>query len=226
MPHPSLFRRAVAVVVGLFATWQLIFLPAANLIEFVPRRGAAEVAGGALDFWSEVSGQEQSWSLFAPGFPPYTVAPAAEFQFADGTSDTALSPFEPRDKLNPPARPPLLDNRVFNIEAQLVYPVWFASPEAVASAPDRYRDLPDKALARRGAVRAWLALRLKEYRAAHPNGPDPVAVVLKHRYIPTPHPGAARGWTLPVEERPFARWFPETDAYEAFDAVQKRWVKP
>ncbi len=251
MPHSTLPRRALAVVVGLFASWQLVFLPAANLIDFVPRRlgpplepirdgyqepgtftsveplqRTAEVTGDVLDFWSEFSGQEQGWSLFAPGFPPYTVTPAAEFVFADGTSDTALSPHEPLDKRNPRMRPPLLNNRVFNIEAQLIYPVWFAPPEAVESAPDQYRRLPNTARTWRGVMRAWLALRLKEYRAAHPDGPEPVAVILKHRFIPTPHPGAPRGWTLPIEERPYAKWFPATDAYEAYDAVQKQWVKP
>ena len=35
---PSPARRGLAVAVGLFALWQLVFLPAANLIDFVPRR--------------------------------------------------------------------------------------------------------------------------------------------------------------------------------------------
>jgi hypothetical protein len=251
MPNPSLFRRALAVLVGLFATWQLVFIPAANLIVFVPRRASAPLepasheyqvrgtftsfeplqrtvdrAGDAVEFWAEASGQVQGWSLFAPGPPPYSVIPAAEFQFADGTSDTALSPFEPADKLNPPLRAPLFDNRAFNTEASLTYNVTFAPPELVGRAPEHFRHLPETALAARGPVRAWLALRLKEYRAAHPERPAPVAVVLKHRYIPTPPPGAPRGWTLPVAERPYARWFPATDAYEGYDAVEKKWVKP
>src|SRR5215218_69019 len=107
MPEPAtpapLYRRALAVAVGLFATWQLIYLPAANLIDFVPRRPhgpelepirdiyqergqftkveplqrAAEWTGDVLDFWSEASGQEQGWPLFAQGMPPYSVTPAA-----------------------------------------------------------------------------------------------------------------------------------------------------
>lgn len=258
-PPSSLFRRAAAVAVGLFATWQLVFLPAANLIDFVPRRvgpplepitdgyqqrgtftanepvqRAAEAAGDVLDFWSEVSGQEQGWSLFAPGMPPYSVFPAAEFRFADGTSDTVLSPFEPADKLNPRLRAPLVDNRPFNVEAQLIYPVWFAPPEEVAKRyappeelaqlPDVYRELPETARKWREVVRAWLAWRLKEYRAAHPERGEPVAVILKHRFVPTPKPGEPRGWSHPAVERPYARWRPADDTYEAYDVPSKRFV--
>jgi hypothetical protein len=260
-PHekPSPFGRVAAVAVGLFAVWQLVYFPAANLIDFVPRRTGpplepitdayqqrgtftsseplqrtAEVAGDVLDFWSEFTGQEQGWSLFAPGMPPYSVVPAAEFRFADGTSDTLLSPYEPADKLNPRLRPPLIDNRPFNVEAQLMYPVWFAPPEEIARTfappeeveklPEAYRDLPEAARVWRGVIRAWLAWRLKEYRAAHPERGEPVEVILKHRFVLTPKPNEPRGWTHPVVERPFARWRPADDSYEAYDAVNKRFV--
>jgi hypothetical protein len=248
------------VAVGLFAVWQLISLPAANLIDFVPRRPsgpelepigdpyqaqgtftsveplqrAAEWTGDVLDFWSEASGQEQGWSLFAPGPPPYSLIPAAEFRFADGTSDTVLSPYEPADKLNPRLRPPLVHNRPFNFEAQFIFPVWYAppkavaelyaSPEEVAKLPESYRDLPDSVRVLRGPIRAWLAWQFKEYRAAHPDRPVPTEVILKHRYIPTPKPGEPRGWTQPVAERPYARWRPADDVLEAYDAVHGLFV--
>jgi len=98
---PTPARRGLAVVVGLFVLWQLIFLLAANLIDSIPRRPgphdnnpsldpfqqwgrftdneplqrSAEVVGDVLDFWSEVSGQEQGWRLFVPGNPPHTLFP-------------------------------------------------------------------------------------------------------------------------------------------------------
>jgi hypothetical protein len=244
------YRRALAAAVGLFAAWQLVYLPAANLIDFVPRRThgselepvsdtyqakgrfttveplqrAAEYTGDVLDFWSEVSGQEQGWSLFAPGTPPYSLIPAAEFHFADGTSDTLLSPYEPADKRHPGLRPPLVNNRPFNFEAQFIYPVWYAPPEAVEQYPHLYRDLPDGVRAWRKPIRAWLAWRLKEYRAARPDRPGPTEVILKHRYIPTPRPGELPEWTRPPEERPFARWRPADDSLDAYDAVNKRFV--
>lgn len=263
MPEPiaplPFARRALAVAVGLFAAWQLVYLPAANLIDFVPRRvgpslepvsdgyqqrgafttveplqRAADGTGAVLDFWSEVSGQEQGWSLFAPGFPPYAVVPAVEFRFEGGASDTVLSPYEPADKLNPGYRAPLLNNRQFNIDAQMMYPVWFAPPEAVltrSAAPEEvaqlagvYRHLPETARVWRGPVRAYLAWRLKAYLAVNSDRPTPAEVILKHRFIPTPRPGEPRGWTHEIVERPYAKWRPADDTFEAFDPLTKRFV--
>jgi hypothetical protein len=255
---PSLARRAVAVLVGLFATWQLVFLPAANVIDFVPRRvgpplepvgdhyqkrgtftdveplqAAADGAGTALDLWAEASGQDQGWPLFTPGVPPYSVIPAVEFRFADGPPETLLSRFEPADKFAPPLRPAMLNNRLFNAESQLMFLVWYAPPEEVArrfAPPEEvarlsgaYRELPDAARAWQAFIRAYLAWRLKEYVAANP-GRMPAEVVLKYRFIPTPRPGEPGGWTGPVSERPFARWRPADDTYEAFDVLTGRFV--
>lgn len=246
--------------VGLFATWQFIYLPAANLIDFVPRRQhgpdlepigdpyqargtftrveplqrAAEYAGDALDFWSEVTAQEQGWSLFAPGPPPYTVFPAVEFRFADGTSDTMLSDFEPADKRHPPLRPPLVDNRYFNFEAQFTYAVWYAPPEEIAKLyvsaeeaaklRETYRDIPDTVRLWQKPIRAWLAWRWKKYRAAHPEREMPVEVILKHRYLPTPKPGEPPEWAQSVQERPYALWRPASDSFDAFDMVKSQFV--
>ena len=260
-PEPvSPFRRALAVAVGLFATWQLVYLPAANLIDFVPRRPsgpelepvadphqergtftsveplqrAAEWTGDVLDCWSELSGQEQGWSLFAPGPPPYSLIPAVEFRFADGTSDTVLSEYEPADKRHPRPRPPLVYNRPFNFEAQFIYAVWYAppapvaglyaTPEEVANLPELYRVLAGAVRESRGPIRAWLAWKQKEYRAAHPDRGEPTEVILKHRYIPTPKPGAPPGWTHPPAERPFARWRPATNALDAYNLSDERYV--
>jgi hypothetical protein len=248
-PPQSLPRRALAALLGLFAAWQLVYLPAANLIDFVPRRvagpdpepmkdgyqkrgtftaveplqRAADYTGDALDFWGELSGQEQGWSLFAPGVPTHTLFAATEFRFADGTSDTVLSQFEPADKANPPYRPPLYD-RPFNFEAQFTYLAWFASPEAVEKHPDAFRELPESMRVWRPQIRAWLAWQLKQYRAAHPERGTPTEVILKHRFIPTPNPGEPRGWTAPPFERPYARWRPAADSLDAYDPVNKVFV--
>lgn len=255
---PSLARQAAAVLVGLFATWQLVYLPGANLIDFVPRRTgpplepisdpfqrrgtfttieplqrAADVSGDILDAWSEASGQEQGWSLFAPGFPPYAVAPAVEFRFEGGATDTVLSPYEPADKLNPAYRLPLVHNRPFNVEAQMMYPVWFvpppgvlerSTPEEVATLTDDSRQLPNSVRVWRKPIRAYLAWRLKAYAAANLTRPLPTEVILKHRFIPTPKPGEPRGWTCPIAERPFARWRPTEDTLDAFDPLTGQFV--
>ncbi|MCI0640278.1 MAG: hypothetical protein L0Y72_12530 [Gemmataceae bacterium] len=78
--------KNLAVLLGVFVVWQLVFIPAANTLEFL-RFAADEDESGALDHvagemtgtgnhaaapyrllksWSEMSGQWQSWSLFAP----------------------------------------------------------------------------------------------------------------------------------------------------------------
>jgi hypothetical protein len=260
MPGVSPPRRALAVAVGLFASWQLVFLPAANLIHFVPLRPAdsengpgaaqyqkvgrftsaeplqraADGAGTVLDFWSGASGQEQGWSLFAPGTPPYSVFLAAEFHFADGTSEAVRSEFEPADRRNPPPRAPLLTNRPFNNEEQLIYAVLFlppeevaglyAPPEGVAGLREYYRELPAAARANRAAARAWLAWKAKQFAESHPERGTPTAVVLKHRYIPTPRPGEPADWTRPAAERPFIRWRPADDSLEGYDALGGRFA--
>lgn len=260
-PAPSPFYRVLAVAIGLFAMWELIYLPAANIIDFVPRRQkdpelepvsdqyqdwdgrftsveplqrSAEYAGDALDFWTEATGQEQGWSLFAPGMPPYCVFPAAEFHFADDTSDTLLSPFEPADKRNPQYRIPLVNNRTFNCEAQMIYPVIYAPPEELGkrfmrqeeldTLPMRVRDFPNVVRAWRDPFRGWLAWRMKQYMAAHPERGTPTVAILKHRYISTPMPGTPAEWTQPVVERPFARWTPATEYFEAYDAINRCFV--
>jgi hypothetical protein len=253
-PTPSLARRAAAVVVGLFAIWQLVYLPAANLIDLVPRRTgpllepipdmhqevgtftefeplqrAADCTGDVLDFWSELSGQEQGWSLFAPKMPEYSVFPAAELEFADGTTETLLSPYEPSDRIHPAARLPLVDNRPFNVEAQLMYPVWIAPPEDVAALywpprvmaqlPEVYRTLPETARVWRGVIQAWLSWRMEAYMVVHPERGRPIRVVLKHRFVPSPKPGEPAGWMSPTRERPFARWHPADNSFEAYDVL-------
>jgi hypothetical protein len=249
-PPSSLLRRAVAVAVGLFATWHLIFLPAANLIDLVPRRPygpqleaghdafqtkgtftdiepiqrAAECTGDVLDGWQELSGLDQGWPMFTPGPPPYSLIPAIEFHFADGTSDTLLSRFEPIDKRRPAYRTPLLDNRFFNFEAQFTFAAWYAPPEEVAKHPEVYRDLPDAAYAQRRPLRAWLAWNLKQYQAAHPERGTPTEVIMKNRYIPIPKPDEPPEWTQPVQERPYAKWRPADDSFEVYDAVNHRFL--
>lgn len=92
------------VILGLFILWQLFFIPAANLFEFVPHRPAQndeltelpELASGtqcpskvlgtvasALDRWAECTGQYQVWWLFAPHFPSQVAFPAVELRWDD-----------------------------------------------------------------------------------------------------------------------------------------------
>lgn len=107
---------------------------------------------------------------------------------------------------------------------QFVYPVWYASPELVAAHPELWADLPEFVRTWRNEIRAWLGWRLTEYLAANPHRDRPRAVIMKHRYIPTPRPGEVRHTPQAVTERPFARWWPESDALDAFDVTLTRFV--
>lgn len=248
-PSCSCAGRAAGVLVGLFATWQLVSIPAANLMTFVPQRRpgpplhvcinsyqergtftdveplqrAADRFGLALELWGELSGEEQGWSLFSPGPPPYSVFVATEFEWPDGTRDTLLSQYEPPDLARPPHRAPLVRFRDYYFEVQFVYPIWYASPEVAAERPHLWADVPVVVHSTGAEIRAWLRRRTNDYLAANPDRPRPSAVVLKHRFISTPRPDRP-GEPRTIEERPYARWRPDTDELEAFDLVAKRYV--
>jgi hypothetical protein len=238
-----------AVCVGLFALWQLAYLPLANLIDFVPRRAiepqpevfgdpcqdrgtftrveplqrAAERAGDVLDCWAELSGQEQGWGMFTPGPPPYSCFVAVEFRFADGTRDTLLSRYEP-DHLRPGFRTPLIHDRAFNFEMRFTFDAWYLPNDQIAEHPDLYARLPAAARALRAPIVAFLKLRLRDYRARHPGRGAPTDAILKHRFIRTPRPGEPTVWGTTIDERPYAKWTPATDTYEVFDAVRATFV--
>jgi hypothetical protein len=257
-PEPAPRPGILPWLVGLFALWQLAFIPLANVSEFIPRRplspddtpqtnpnqrwgqythveplqSATEFAGDVFAFWGEASGQDQGWSMFTPGFPPHTLLPVIELRFPDGTTDRIYSRFEPPDLANPRPRAPLVGDRVFNFEVQFTIPGWFCDEKSLAARPEYWSQLPERVRDRERPLTRWLAWQVKQYRAAHPNKPEPIEVVLLHRYIPTPLPREPRGWThKPPFERPFARWFPTATpepgylALEGFDPVAGRWVK-
>jgi hypothetical protein len=95
------------VLLGLFVTWQLIFLLAANLLSFFPygepqegelsdsrRRPAMADSNGPVQDaingvtaitrrWEYWTGQVQVWSLFAPTFPTQASFPVVELRWQD-----------------------------------------------------------------------------------------------------------------------------------------------
>lgn len=241
MTPPAARFHPVPVLVGLFAAWQLAFVPLANTFEFVPQRQtaadvnppvdsaqrwgrftdnesvqtAAEVAGYALASWAEATGQDQGWVMFTPGFPANTVYPVVEFRFPDGAADRVPSPFAP-DPANPSPRLPLRHDRMFNYEANVFMLAWHADPAAVAADPELGRQLPDIVRANDTLLTRYLDWHARRYRAVHPERPL-AEVVLLLRFIPTPDPGEPRDPArhLPVEQ-PFARWLPGGPAEPGF----------
>lgn len=248
-PAPAARPTFAAVCVGLFALWQFVYLPLANVIDYVPRRAtgpqpevfgdpyqeygafttveplqrAAERAGDVLDFWAEVSGQEQGWTMFAPGPPPFSCFVAVEFRFADGTRDTLLSPYEP-DHARPGFRTPLIHDRAFNFEMRFTFDVWYLPNDLIAERPDLYARVPPRAGAFRAPIVAYLKWRLNAYRERHPESGEPTEVIFKHRFVRTPRPGEPKVWGTTVDERYYAKWTPATGTYEVYDAVRGAFV--
>jgi hypothetical protein len=197
-----------------------------------PLQRSAEVVGDVLDFWSEVTGQDQGWMMFAGGNPPHSLFQAVELRFADGQTVEIRSRFEPADLKNPSPRAPMVHDRRFNFEAQFPNPGWYCSAESLERYPEMWsRELPRTVRDAHPQIMAWLRWHLREYDRAHPGRGTPVEVVLKYRYIPTPLPGEPREWTKPVTERPYCRWKPlETPEpgylpLEGYDPVNKRFVR-
>jgi hypothetical protein len=255
-PAPEPRRGALPWLVGLFALWQLTFVPLANLMEFVPQRPtaadtnppvettqrwgrftdvepvqrAAEAVGHVLTTWAEATGQDQGWNMFTPEFPPHTVVSVVELRLPDGTVERMCSRFDPAS----PARPrlPLLYDREFNFEANVVMLAWECSPEALAARPELGRRLIDRVRDNDSLLLRWLSWHAQRYRSANPDGPAPVEVVLVLRYVPIPLPGEEPGQPRkPAFERPFARWRPGSPVepghlpLEAYNPADGRYVR-
>jgi hypothetical protein len=253
-PAPS--RGVLPWLVGAFALWQLASLFLANMFEFVPLRqtasdidppvetpqrwgrftsnealqSAAETVGYALASWTELTGQEQGWNMFTPGFPPQTVVPAVELRFADGTTARAYSRFEPPDPRNPRPRWPLVHDREFNYEANIFMLAWHCTPQTLAERPDEWRALPEKVRENDSLLIKWLTWRVREFRSSHPDK-QPVEAVLVLRCFPTPLPDNPSAPPEPMYERPFARLVLDRDPQpgelplEGYDPVAGEWVR-
>jgi hypothetical protein len=247
----------LAAAIGLFALWQMVFLIAANVIDLVPRRideapelrmdplqqigtfttieplqAVADAIGNVIDFYSEVTGQEQTWPLFAPGFPPHSTFGAIEVKFSDGTNTTILSDYEPRDYNRAPYRLPFFNVRRYNVEYQFVPAVMQHTEEAIQAQPEEVRAITFMSYrTNQPTLTRWLKWRIGEWEKENPGHGPPVEIIYKARYIPTPLPSEAKTWSKPVRERPLARWqHPDRPPpvgelpLQVYDVSAKRWV--
>ncbi len=112
-------EKLAARGLGLLITWQLLFIPLANYLEFLPHRpaGTGELtdyrelapespseyplvnhAANVTDAWAHLTGQYQMWWLFAPQFPPASTFPEVQIQTSGEDTEalvTLQSSFEP-----------------------------------------------------------------------------------------------------------------------------------
>lgn len=239
-------------VLGAFVVWQLVFIPAANLLDFFPHRELSrdevtdfreqpaealpatpvvDVLAGVTDRWAQATGQYQMWWLFAPTFPPQATFATTELQWADRPSVKLASVFDPPNPQSY-ARLPGSDDRLFQYEVHLGLGLVYWDRAAATTDEEAWREHFRTLVARQWkSMRAYLRWRVEEYRDEHPGEPLPSEVVLSMRIYRTSRPGESSNVAAGVIEQPVARWFPALDdspdrlPVEAYDPFAKQFVR-
>lgn len=251
------------VLLGLFVVGQLGFLFTANLLGLLesarPRLkdqavietlapGYTRETGHVHDAvneviqftrrWGELTGQPQSWSLFAPNVTtqiPFVVVQLRwdeEYDAAPAPSGGELlrSENEPADV-----------RRYFRIgrfrlrrvESALDVGLHLAEGKTVDWAAPAWRERILSQVRDLGPeIHAYLRWRLRQYRQVHPDTPEPRQVVLWERMYVIPAPDASpTPWDWQLNSyQPVARWRPGTAAaddrppLEAYDPVARRFT--
>ncbi len=234
-PVNSPRRRCCAVLLGGFIVWQLGFILTANLLPFVHQARPPESvlgpearlsAGGkvlrtaeeALGHWSNLTGQLQGWSLYAPFVPTQATFVAVELRWDDAPDwpansgrvvrlYSAIEPSDPRHYFRP-----FCTFRLPAYEANLGLVMWAWDEEAAAREPERWRQCLAAAVRRQWKpMKAYLQWRSAAFEAEHPETAPPTQVILLARMYRMPSPDQPAGdWSEPVE-RPIARWRPGAD---------------
>jgi hypothetical protein len=245
-----------SVLLGMFVLFQVVFLPLANLMQFVPRELPAEKGelnihvqregtvsnqrwlqeginglGSALDRWSELSGQGQVWSLFAPDFGKQSIFPEVQFNAANGqlwrvTIRSKRIPGDPAHYF----RWPSSSSRPASYEFLLTSVYWYYTPESLEARPNEWRDaVLGRVREQQRSLQAYFRLQVRLLRMTSKDIPDPDEVILRVRIIPSPEPGSTIA--RPALTMPLARWFPgkfpDPDflPVEAYDPVAKQFVQ-
>lgn len=248
-PPPSRATRVKSYLLGGFFLFQLVYLPTANFVQYVPRelpKQEEEIAytwqedgkpppvvgrpiawiGQACEFWADVTGQHQGWGMFAPVFPRNGVFPVVimEFDGAGGVAETIVrySRFEPSD---PQAyyRPPSTWHRFFNFEVKMSLPYAFYPLGDV----ERKEEADDAVILfasrLRRSMRAYLSWQVMQALRERTDLPMPDRVFLGVRIHPPPMPGS-RNWPAMVE-MPVLRWEPGENAIYVWDAKKSDFVR-
>jgi hypothetical protein len=255
-PVNSRRRPALAVLLGGFIVWQLGFILAANLLPLLhqarpPENGTPALgpearlsAGGrvlgmleaALGHWSNLTGQLQGWSLYAPFVPTQAAFVAVELRWDPeleagserpecGFGLAALTIWErwwpgtagERVELHSAIEPtdpqhyfrPFCTFRLPAYEANLGLVMWAWDEDAVAKEPEVWRQRIADAVRRQWKpILAYLQWRLRSYEREHPDVPPPTQVILLARMYRIPSPNR-QPWELAEPlVRPIARWRP------------------
>lgn len=219
-PH----RPTIAqVALGLFVTWQLLFLIFGNYLFVVGLRiGAAEENNEQPTWfpaaakivrscqaipqgWEELTGQIQYWRLFTP------VVTEGDFPVVQiGSQEQLPSIFEPEEPLHY-FRPPGGSDRLYTYQANMVL-VFAGSEENPRVPEDEHKEwlavLKEERVKRlRKNWKALMSYADWRIRRAHPDGVPSAEITILVRSYFTLDPGKESRWHGPVEQ-PLARWRP------------------
>lgn len=228
MDAPAPHRpRLSQVLLGVFILWQLFFVLALNYTQIMlgpadqplvrlPDEGppglverAADLVRRVTQHWAQLTGQYQSWWLFA--FAPHdSNFPLVELRWDDlARAPVRLHAFqEPTD---PAAyfRAPNGGDRLFHYEmnVEITYKPWSRDPDKPVTDFDLGRWL-ERARHRWPAVCAYLRWRLELWQQENPGTPPPTEIRLYSRSYPTPPPGTTPWQRAAPKDRPIFRWRP------------------
>lgn len=229
---------------GAFIVGQLGFILTANFLPLVraPKTDSGipgqeaklsskiNVLGGltnSLRHWSNLTGQLQGWSLYAPHVPMQATFVAVELRWdeddiwpAERVQRLCLrSEIEPVD----PAHfyRPFVTFRLLAYEANLGLVMWNWSAESAAKESEVWRQRLAAAV-RKGwkPMRAYLQWRQQAYEREHPEMAPARQIILLARMYHIPTPGREFPARPEAVERPLARWRPGTEPAPGFLPIE------
>lgn len=241
-----------SILLGLFVLFQVIYLPLANLLLLVPRdrpapkaeldewpqsegltnaprwvRESINVAGTAADRWSEFSGQEQMWSLFAE-FGKQSIFPVVQCKYQENQAIT-LRPKNFPHNFDRYFHWPNFLSRLNGYDFLMGVVYWHLTDASLHNRPDDWRQaVLERVRRQQRSLEAYFRFTLSLYRAKHPELPMPIEMILNIHMFPSPQPGSTERPKAMVQ--PLARWFPDKEPapgflpVEVFDPVLERWV--
>jgi hypothetical protein len=223
------------VLLGVFVTWQLVFLLTSNFLPFFLRaltnsqddfpdqpapkqngQGPGRVYDLAVgvnaiaDRWAEATGQlqggVQGWSLYAPSVPEHAVFLEVDVKWHSSGGPRVLQLRARHEPENPLHYfQPFGTFREPAYEASLGLVLW--SWDATTAEPEVWRQRIERYVRREfRAIQAYLFWRLHAARDGAPDREGVEELILLGRSYRIPPPGREPwSWDAPVEQ-PLARW--------------------
>jgi hypothetical protein len=215
MRRLSLLRRVARVGLGLFVLGQAVFLLAANagtLPGVSP--GTTRAVNSLTGPWADLTGQCQSWGLFAPDVADYVPFATLDLRWHD-------RPPWRLPALNEPADP----RRFFRLGNFRIR----RAESALDVSPTPGRDFEPSGAAWRATLQrqvaskqadtiAYLGWRLAAFRRDRPDLPPPAEVVLSMHLYRIPSPPGPDPWDWEdLGVYPVARWRPGSAELDVYD---------